>query len=459
MLNFQLIQEMIDFSCIEVNEIHSHHEALNQNAQKFQKMIESWLTKFDIECEQEKLNVMLPEYFKTIISGDYGHDFYVIQYRQAMHWRLCGLTQSKSLILMSHIRKLFIQFAEQAQSHNLAKGLCHVMDMSQTIVSTVYQISEEVQTMRNHVKHELNRLDRSFSLISMDVPDALIQPYLDHQEWKFTAFSAALGEEIHAENLQLSHHKCRLGCWLHEHGDNAIPEEDREGFHRAHHRIHELGALAIRHADLKQPEKIVQILHEMEAASQVVSDALLNMIEDEFVRLATSDALTGMANRRSFDLEFERSIAFAERHNYWVGLVLIDIDFFKSINDQHGHLVGDQILREISKLLKISTRIEELTFRWGGEEFAIMTLDSEPNAIFKLAERIRGIIEKHTFNSNRLPMNLTVSCGAVCFQPPCSIPNHEVFAVADKQLYLAKENGRNQVQSKILDATLKVKVS
>ncbi|WP_321275757.1 sensor domain-containing diguanylate cyclase [Thiomicrorhabdus indica] len=452
MLNFQRLQEMVTLSSIELLEIVDYHEFLQKNTHDFESAIKTWLKKYNITCDEDTLEVMLPEYFTTIISGNYGYDFYVIQYRQAMHWRLCGLTQSKSLLLISHIRKLLILYSEKVASHNLAKGLCHVLDMSQSIVATVYQISDEVERMRFHAENELKRIKRSFGLLSMEPPQALIQPFLDHLNWKFNAFSAALGERNFSEEIEISHTKCRLARWLAAEGEGLIPEKELDKFHHSHKRIHQLGALAIEHSDLKQPEKVVELLNEMEVHSQVVSETLLNVIEEEFIRLATSDVLTGMPNKRSFELEFSKNIAFAERHNYWVGLVLIDVDYFKKVNDTYGHLIGDKVLKEISELITETARTEETTYRWGGEEFAVVTLDKQPGGAESLAERIRKAVEIHSFcaNSNH-PLSLSVSCGSICFQPPCEQPNHELFALVDKQLYEAKNSGRNCIVHKTLD--------
>lgn len=451
MLNFQRLQEMVTLSSVELLEIVDYQDFLNQQTNAFNKDIKAWLQKNNLHCQNENLDLMLPEFFKTIVSGNYGYDFYVIQYRQAMHWRLYGLQQSKSLLLLSHIRKLFILYAETVASHNLAKGLCHVLDMSQSIVATVYQISDEVDRMHHHMQSELKRLKRSFNLLATEPPEDLIQPYIDHQNWKFNAFSAALGEQTHSQTPLPDHTSCQLAQWLNQGGEKLIAENDKQAFHHSHKRIHQLGTLATEHADLKQPEKVVELLNEMELHSEVVSETLLNFIDDEFIRLATSDVLTGMPNKRSFETEFAKNIAFAERNDYWVGLVLIDIDFFKTVNDRHGHLIGDTVLKEISKIITQTARAEETTYRWGGEEFAVVTLDKQPGGAQSLAERIRQAVENHTFCANQPhALSLTVSCGSICFKPPCQQPDHELFSQVDKQLYQAKNSGRNCIIHKVL---------
>ena len=104
-------------------------------------------------------------------------------------------------------------------------------------------------------------------------------------------------------------------------------------------------------------------------------EVLMNVIEEEFVKAANSDALTGFANRRAFDMELEKALAFAKRHDFWVDLVLLDVDFFKKVNDDYGHMAGDAVLKRMAEILQEVARTEDMLFRWGGEEFVMITLD------------------------------------------------------------------------------------
>lgn len=121
-------------------------------------------------------------------------------------------------------------------------------------------------------------------------------------------------------------------------------------------------------------------------------------------------------------------------------LLLIDVDLFKSINDTHGHLVGDDILRELTQSMENSLRPEDTIGRWGGEEFLVIANGTELESAELLAQRIRTGVEQHEFpNVGRV----TVSIGVAQFQPNTSISH--TFSIADKALYEAKHAGRNRV--------------
>lgn len=452
MLNISRIKEMVGITAIEQIEIQENQFFLNNKKELFVDEMENWASEYDFSKLDDEQKIVTKGFFESIVSGDYQESFYINQYHQAMEWRKRGLNQSKVLLLISQVRKLFILFSEEVESTDLAKGLCHVLDMSQSIVSTVYQVAEEINRMEIHMKHELKRVERSFGLLGIKPPPELVQPYVDHQNWKFLAYKLAIGEHVHTETLELSPEHCQLALWLKAGGWDVIPDKQRKLFDDAHRRVHKLGALAIQCSKLEQPEKVLDFLLEMEAASTTVSDVLLNVIEDEFIRLATSDGLTGLPNRRSFDMDFEKHLAFAERRSLWVGLVLIDIDHFKPINDVYGHIVGDQVIKQVARTVAQCARTEEQAYRWGGEEFAVVTIDESPQSAEILAERIRSTVEKEIFHDELLVgLNLTVSCGSICFQAPYDQPLHEIFSMADKNLYKAKEAGRNTVYHQIIE--------
>ena len=447
MINIARLRQMIGISQEEIDVITSEREFLRAQKQRFHQQVTSWLEQSSLVYQHDQ-SLLTDTFFDSITSGDYGHEFYISQYHQAMVWRHLKLSQPASLLLMNKIRKQLIAFAEEQHSHPMAKALCHVIDMSQTIVASVYQISDEVERFKQKFDHEVNRIQRSFSLIDTPPPSAILQAYKDHQQWKFLAYSIALGETVEATNLTLSHTQCRLAQWLQKSGEHLINAKIKDSFHQAHKDIHALGQQAIEFAQLNQPERAIELLNDIEKASDTVCEVLLNLIENEFIRCATNDALTGLPNKRSFDNDFAKTIAVATRKKLWVGLILIDIDFFKEVNDQRGHLAGDEALKEVAQILDNTMRLEDHAYRWGGEEFAAVTLNESEASALRLAERIRTTIAANTFCTKQNDaLKLTVSCGVCYFQPPINVALHELFARVDEQLYLAKRNGRNRIEA------------
>jgi diguanylate cyclase (GGDEF)-like protein len=159
-------------------------------------------------------------------------------------------------------------------------------------------------------------------------------------------------------------------------------------------------------------------------------------------QLAHTDSLTGIMNRRSMQTQLEQQVV----HQRSFGVLLIDIDHFKRINDTHGHGIGDQVLRELALVLEGQTRTQEIVSRWGGEEF--MVLSSGPNraACEQIAYRLLEAVR-----ATRLAgLRITISIGVAWCEQGESLES--VVARADSALYAAKDNGRNRVEFEALKA-------
>ncbi len=162
-------------------------------------------------------------------------------------------------------------------------------------------------------------------------------------------------------------------------------------------------------------------------------------------RLATRDQLTGLLNRRVFDDILNEEIERSQRFDHPFSLILIDIDHFKSVNDTHGHLAGDEVLREVARRMEKKARSVDRVMRYGGEEFAILMLEGDSEVARRLAEAVRIEIESAAVPAGGdLVLPLTISAGVADFPRDANGPQ-ELVAAADKALYAAKENGRNRV--------------
>lgn len=160
-------------------------------------------------------------------------------------------------------------------------------------------------------------------------------------------------------------------------------------------------------------------------------------------KISITDRLTGLFNRHKIDDVLENEIKRSNRFNHSFSLILIDIDDFKLINDTYGHQIGDEVLMEISNLLSSSVRTIDITGRWGGEEFLIITPGTELKGALFLAENIRLKIERHIFPNTD---SLTTSFGVSTYKQGDTI--NQLISRADIALYTAKDNGKNQVHYK-----------
>lgn len=181
------------------------------------------------------------------------------------------------------------------------------------------------------------------------------------------------------------------------------------------------------------------------AARYAVRDLVeLEQEKCDLFELATIDPLTKALNRRAFMRFGERELNRFKRDNAGMSALMLDIDHFKQVNDIHGHAVGDRVLTKMVSVVANVVRQEDLIGRLGGEEFAVILVDSEANTAAKVADRIRQAIKQVKFPGDGGPFNVTVSIGvAEPFFMESSI--NEVLERADAALYRAKRSGRDRV--------------
>lgn len=165
------------------------------------------------------------------------------------------------------------------------------------------------------------------------------------------------------------------------------------------------------------------------------------------MQLALQDPLTGLGNRTALDKALQRELQLAERHQQTLSLLMIDIDHFKKINDQHGHSRGDQVLRKVSETIQMVSRESDITFRYGGEEFVVLLQNTDAHGALVIAERIRRQIAKLNIGVGISAISPTVSVGIGSHSPNIKEHIDDLFERADKALYSAKANGRNCVMN------------
>jgi two-component system, cell cycle response regulator len=172
-------------------------------------------------------------------------------------------------------------------------------------------------------------------------------------------------------------------------------------------------------------------------------------------RMGLTDALTGVPNRRLFDRRLGEEVVLAARHLNSLGCLLLDLDHFKAINDQHGHAGGDAVLRDIGGRLLALVEGEALVARYGGEEFAVLVPNSDRDLLLHLAERIRLSISGLPVQTDSGPIRVTTSVGAALLSGHEArglsigqLPElgKQLLARADRALYAAKRNGRDRVE-------------
>jgi diguanylate cyclase (GGDEF)-like protein len=160
-------------------------------------------------------------------------------------------------------------------------------------------------------------------------------------------------------------------------------------------------------------------------------------------RMAVTDGLTSLSNRKQLDAFLNEEFTRARRHRRELSVLMIDIDHFKSINDRHGHLTGDTVLRGLAILLQKRLRPIDRIGRYGGEEFCAILPETSLASAAKIAEELRSIVESHAFVVDESKLRVTISVGASALEG--EMQPLDLYRIADERLYAAKRAGRNRV--------------
>lgn len=162
-------------------------------------------------------------------------------------------------------------------------------------------------------------------------------------------------------------------------------------------------------------------------------------------RMMTTDGLTQAYNKRYFLEVTERELQRNQRTLRSLSLLMLDIDHFKQINDQYGHLAGDEVLIEISRRLRSTLRGDEVFARYGGEEFCLLLPDTALLESLQVAERMRSAVSASNINTEQVSLSVSLSIGAACTQQESPMTAAQFIERADRNLYTAKHAGRNRV--------------
>ena len=204
---------------------------------------------------------------------------------------------------------------------------------------------------------------------------------------------------------------------------------------------HTLGILAL---DSALPDAFRDgDLQSLESVADICATAIQNAHYVERVKqLAYLDGLTGIFNRRFFELRFMEEIERARRYGTGMAVIMADIDQFKRLNDEFGHVLGDEVLRQVSSLFHQQLRKIDVVCRYGGEEFGILLTQTDAQHALSVAEKLRKMVASWQFPG--VPRTVTISAGAAAF-PDHGTTRDDLVRAADSALYAAKQAGRNKV--------------
>lgn len=197
-------------------------------------------------------------------------------------------------------------------------------------------------------------------------------------------------------------------------------------------------------------EQLVLALKEAQGKSERFAEEL-HQANLQLEQIAFRDGLTNLYNHRYFQENLHREMTRTKRFGHPLGLIMFDIDFFKDVNDTHGHPAGDKVLRNLADAISRAVRPSDIVSRYGGEEFTVILPETDRIGLKVFAERLRRCAAALTTTFNGQSIKITISIGGVQYAQDDTINNQELIEAADKGLYLSKRNGRNQVTVVTID--------
>lgn len=187
-------------------------------------------------------------------------------------------------------------------------------------------------------------------------------------------------------------------------------------------------------------------IEEVEVIARVQSALRFKAQLEQLKEMSMKDGLTGLYNHSPFIELFQKELDKNQRVDQGVTFVMLDIDYFKTVNDTYGHQVGDTVLQELSGLLLESVREGDIVGRYGGEEFGIVFLNSQKEGVIRACHRLKNKVENFQFNSQMKKISLTISMGICHKESKERMSSHEMIQQADDALYRAKNKGRNRIE-------------
>ncbi|MEJ1296232.1 MAG: sensor domain-containing diguanylate cyclase [Candidatus Sedimenticola sp. (ex Thyasira tokunagai)] len=441
MTNIEHLREMVGLTLRDEEIISKQRDPLLSSLKQWAPEFSEWLCSYT-DWPADGPDPLLDGYFESFASAAYNESFHSTQYLQSVHWLLHGVQPSQIMAALSNIRQFFVDQAQSRQQMDLARSLCRVVDISQSIQAMVAHLDHQLERLRQSAEQDIRRINHNCTGV-IPADDTLLQSYIAHFQWKVRAYSLALGETADENDVMVNHHQCVLGKWLDAGGIKQIPEDQQDGLLSSHRRLHELMNIVLEKARRKEPQYIAHYLQDVETASEEIISTLGSCLDKQLRQMALEDVLTGLGNRHMFEQEFARRRAQAQRQGQSFGLVFMDMDHFKDINDRFGHTVGDQVLKSTAQQLKQLMRGGDTVFRWGGEEFAALVHAGSPDEVRIVAERLCHQVSERQVESQGHKVDVTISIGATWHDPDHPTEPEAFFLLADQRLNQAKEKGRN----------------
>jgi diguanylate cyclase (GGDEF)-like protein/PAS domain S-box-containing protein len=292
------------------------------------------------------------------------------------------------------------------------------------------------------------KAEQDILLSLFDLSDAVLIKWNNDENWSINFVSKSAQKLLGYSQATLENNSVKYADCIHNDDLQRVTQEVQDAIeNRAYFFEHEPYRIITKDGDIKWVLDSTVVVRDAKDeithfVGYITDITELKNNEIELKNISRTDQLTKISNRMHTDDILQNQYYRFNRDNELCSIVLIDIDYFKVVNDEYGHLVGDSVLIEFAGLIKSSTRAEDVVGRWGGEEFLIILPHTDITQAMQLAEKLRVLVEKHIFTTIK---HKTASFGVATLEKGMTIQT--LLNTADNALYQSKNRGRNQVTS------------
>jgi diguanylate cyclase (GGDEF)-like protein len=342
----------------------------------------------------------------------------------------------------SQYRDFFSMFTNKLVNHASS------VENSSDVIHRIHHIYNIViNAVSQGYLQEILLLD--LNMLANNLDESVSQPFVAaHLRWmKLIIIDIQYGDDEHSVELNSEH--CEFGQWLNTGEiDDYFTKIEIEQIHGIHDQIHRLGEsiyLALKEA--KFGNVLTDYLMIARLSLYLTSRLNQKITQKRLIIKSQTDPLTQLKNRETMMPILEKLFEVHELSRHTFSIALLDIDFFKKVNDTYGHKAGDIVLIEIANVLRTTLRSGDLIFRYGGEEFLIIFPHTQKEKVLLVVEKLRIEIENHLFDIGfDKPLQITASMGISTYSGTEVSLASELIEEADKFLYKAKHKGRNRVE-------------
>jgi diguanylate cyclase (GGDEF)-like protein len=323
--------------------------------------------------------------------------------------------------------------------------------LNKTFTEEIFNIFESFEKIKDYVakgylKYDI--LETKSELISKQIPttfpSSLISNIKFHHEW-FEKFLDVLLEEKDLKS-ELCNDICKFEPIIEDKLKDSFPPEKYEEFKKIHLEMHQLAFLLVYLYESKEFEEAYFVFQDIKNHSLEMENLLSFFDVLEFAKEIKYDSLTGMLSRRLIPTIMKKELELAYLLHKPFILAMVDIDDFKQINDNYGHLIGDCVLKGFSEFLRDKLRKSDYIFRYGGEEFLILMPTTDLVSAVKVLNKLRKQLEFQSFKCNGHQIKITVSIGVKEInENEMSKPIEDIINEVDNLMYTAKKAGKNRV--------------